>query len=980
MENPFPNCVVAVLFLAYRIYFSGAVPNLESDKFALLQFKTLITSDPQNILPKNWSSGSPTCQWTGVVCNGKPRVAAVHLSGLGLSGIISPSLGNLTFLTSLDISGNHFTGQIPGALSKLRRLKELNFGTNNLVGEVPFWLGSLPHLKKLFLNNNNFSGTIPPSLCNISTMEQLDMGYNMLRGNIPRGIGNLSELESLYLDSNMLTGSLPDRIFNVSSLRIVNLRGNGLSGRLPSDMCNNHATNLQELYLYENELDGQIPSSICKCKEIELLALYSNKFNGSIPREIGRLTMLHSLYLSENNFRGALPAEIGNLTQLKTLGLASISLTGQIPSFLFNISSLKQLDLNNNSLSGNLPVDLSYNLHGLEELYIGNNQLVGPISTKIYGFTNLQKLEVSKNQLTGSLPREFGNLTFLKFLDIHTNNLTGPPRIASKPGIWDTKGSQVRPPSLAKGSIGRRASIKGNHIFVGVFAIQWAMTVFNELVARIKSLVPPNQANLIIGVPRQVCSHTTIATLFPLEPNVAPTNLPRFAKYTRTEVGVNLPSARRLSQLGGEDASQSHWENEADRQARAKSTFDHLEAGLRSQTPGAKSYGSAKEADPKVITQVKGSQPHQKIHLISRSRVSIQRLTLSWKAKPVNCQARAEGLNSVQMAKPTLRSNRGGLPAELGRLKLEVIGLNGNSLSGFIPFEIFNISTLKSIDLTFNHFSGHLPSSFGLWLPKLEELYLGDNQLKGFIPSSISNASKLSTISITSNNFTGSLPNLSNLRQLRRLLAAGNNITGNLEFLSSLANCRYLELIEVSLNQFNGVLPNSLGNLSTSLKHFRAFGCGIKGVIPTSIGNLTGLTEISLDSNELTGFIPTTLGKLGHLEQLYLEYNRLQGHIPTDLCKLSIRCIECNSIMEVVDNNMIREGDEYFAIKAECVLSICGLAMACLRDSPQQRINTREIVGTLQQLRTSYLAKVRRLPEKSGNLPMLRSFTKRKSP
>lgn len=68
------------------------------------------------------------------------------------------------------------------------------------------------------------------------------------------------------------------------------------------------------------------------------------------------------------------------------------------------------------------------------------------------------------------------------------------------------------------------------------------------------------------------------------------------------------------------------------------------------------------------------------------------------------------------------------------------------------------------------------------------------------------------------------------------------------------------------------------------------------------------------------------------------------------------QCIDCNSIMEVVDSNMMREGDEHFAIKAECVLSICGLAMACLEDSPQQRISAKEIVSKLQQLRTSYLA------------------------
>ncbi|MCD7451934.1 hypothetical protein HAX54_014198 [Datura stramonium] len=145
---------------------------------------------------------------------------------------------------------------------------------------------------------------------------------------------------------------------------------------------------------------------------------------------------------------------------------------------------------------------------------------------------------------------------------------------------------------------------------------------------------------------------------------------------------------------------------------------------------------------------------------------------------------------------------------------------------------------------------------------------------------------------MSSNSFTGSIPDLGNLRLLKRLYLAGNNLTGEsskgeLKFLSSLTNCRYLENIEVSLNQLNGVLPTSLGNLSASLQMFEAFGCKIKGTIPAGIGNLTSLTGIYLDSNELTGFIPNTIGKLKNLERIYLEYNRLEGYIPTAICQLS---------------------------------------------------------------------------------------------
>ncbi|KAM7515162.1 hypothetical protein LguiA_004745 [Lonicera macranthoides] len=240
-----------------------------------------------------------------------------------------------------------------------------------------------------------------------------------------------------------------------------------------------------------------------------------------------------------------------------------------------------------------------------------------------------------------------------------------------------------------------------------------------------------------------------------------------------------------------------------------------------------------------------------------------------------------------------LESNfRGTLPSEFGKLNLESLNLNDNNLTGLIPFEIFNISTIIEISLSSNHFSGHLPLSMGLWTPNLEVLYLGGNRLSGSIPSSISNASKLTSIALNSNSFTGVIPNtLGNLRDLRLFVVGENNLTGEvstpeLRFFDSLSNCKNLYSLSVSLNQLNGILPASVANFSTSLRRFEAFGSKIKGKIPMELGNLSGLSALLLDSNELTGFIPLTLGRLKNLEQLYLEHNDLKGSIPNDLCQL----------------------------------------------------------------------------------------------
>ncbi|GFQ07947.1 probable LRR receptor-like serine/threonine-protein kinase at3g47570, partial [Phtheirospermum japonicum] len=236
----------------------------------------------------------------------------------------------------------------------------------------------------------------------------------------------------------------------------------------------------------------------------------------------------------------------------------------------------------------------------------------------------------------------------------------------------------------------------------------------------------------------------------------------------------------------------------------------------------------------------------------------------------------------------------GQLPQELANLEfLELLNVFNNSLSGFIPSSIFNISTLSNLALAYNKFSGSLRSLTKLSLFNLEELYLQNNELSGEIPISITNASKLTLLDMGSNSFSGTIPNFSNLRLLRRLVLLNNNLSGakfpdqELEFLSPLANCRSLEIVVISGNPLNGIIPISIGNFSTSIWWFSAQECNIKGVIPATIGNLSSLQRLSLDRNQLTGFIPPTIGKLNQLQRLLLFRNRLQGRIPSDLCLLS---------------------------------------------------------------------------------------------
>ncbi|VVB04560.1 unnamed protein product [Arabis nemorensis] len=116
----------------------------ETDKEAL--FKSQISQDKRVVL-SSWNHSFPLCNWTGVTCGRKhKRVTGLDLEGLQLGGVISPSIGNLSFLISLDLSNNSFGGTIPQEVGNLFRLEDLFIGFNIILSEEKFPRGFITAL------------------------------------------------------------------------------------------------------------------------------------------------------------------------------------------------------------------------------------------------------------------------------------------------------------------------------------------------------------------------------------------------------------------------------------------------------------------------------------------------------------------------------------------------------------------------------------------------------------------------------------------------------------------------------------------------------------------------------------------------------------------------------------------------------------------------------------------------------------------
>ena len=66
-----------------------SVTGLNSDGFALLEFKKAITSDPQNAL-RNWNGSDATpCIWTGISCRAFPGIQEDRVVDITLPRCVS---------------------------------------------------------------------------------------------------------------------------------------------------------------------------------------------------------------------------------------------------------------------------------------------------------------------------------------------------------------------------------------------------------------------------------------------------------------------------------------------------------------------------------------------------------------------------------------------------------------------------------------------------------------------------------------------------------------------------------------------------------------------------------------------------------------------------------------------------------------------------------------------------------------------------
>ncbi|CAL5328488.1 unnamed protein product [Camellia sinensis] len=229
-------------------------------------------------------------------------------------------------------------------------------------------------------------------------------------------------------------------------------------------------------------------------------------------------------------------------------------------------------------------------------------------------------------------------------------------------------------------------------------------------------------------------------------------------------------------------------------------------------------------------------------------------------------------LNVLALAGSNLNGN---IPSTLGEIKsLQRLYLRGNNFHGSIPNEIFLLSNLGEVYAEDNKLSRSIPRCIEN-LRGLQVMKLADNKLT-FIPSTLWNLETLRDLNLSFNSLGGSLdPNIRPSKVLEIMDLSWNQISGSIPRV--IGSFQSLTSLNLYKNSFSGPIPNTMGNLIT-LDYLDLSHNNLSGQIPKSLEALSHIQYMNFSCNKLAGEIPNEGPFMNLTSQSFMENEALCGN------------------------------------------------------------------------------------------------------
>ncbi|KAG6402278.1 hypothetical protein SASPL_139155 [Salvia splendens] len=793
---------------------------LRHQEILLLQLKhELIFDSSLSTKLARWNESGECCKWHGVECDASGHVVCLQLDGEAISGGIgeSSSLFRFKYLQKLNLAFNyldlnypHNLIPIPKSIGNLTYLTHLNLSHAGFGGQVPSEILSLTRLATLDISTGA-QGREKPNMeiPRLPSLKIPTVALSLERPNLEMLFQNLTELRELCLDWVNITSFHERKNWshikssNISSLTSLSLVGCGLHGPLPKSFLQLHSLSI--LQLDANDLSAvSLHDLFTNFPSLTTLTLSGCGLKDSIPSTFANLTKLTHVDLSYNLFKSSIPSTIANLTKLIHVDLSFNFFKGSIPSTFANLTKLIHVDLSTNLLTGSLSPAMFEGLSNLVHLHLGFNFFSGYVPRSLFGLPSLVGLQLGPNQFNGTFQLDnLRSLPNLAFLDLSSLSVDiGNVNSSSYGGL------QLKVLLLPSCNLSHFPD------FIKDLDLQALDLAANSLAGEIPSWI---WGTHLLFLALSFNHLTNLQKPYHIPPSLETLSL--HSNQFRGELHLHIPLESRLSTLTLDNNSLSGSIPTSLCNARHLSYLDLFRNKLSGSIPPClfENIRFLDLCQNNISGVIPDSFPlHCGLQFFDLNNNSLE-------GKIPKSIEHCKGLAYMNVGNNMMNDT---FPCSLSST-LIVLVLHSNRFHGDLrchttwPF-------LQILDVSSNHFSGSLDSiNFSSWTAMVvrSDERLAQGPYRRFSSSGVTLIMKgkmvelyeiwfdFSSIDLSSNSFYGTIPNaIGNLTSLHHLNFSHNALNGSIpESFGQLSN---LESLDLSVNELTGLIPGELGDLT----------------------------------------------------------------------------------------------------------------------------------------------------------------------
>nr|TKS15213.1 receptor-like protein 12 isoform X1 [Populus alba] len=632
--------------------------------------------------------------------------------------------------------------------------------------------------------------------------------------------------------------------------------------------CDGDSGHVIGLDLSSSFLYGSIDSnsSLFHLVQLKRLNLSDNDFNNSeIPSEIRNLSRLFDLNLSYSSFSGQIPTEILELSKLVSLDLGLNSLKLQKPGLqhLFEaLTNLKVLHLSGVEISSKVP-QIMANLSSLSSLFLRECGLQGEFPMGIFQLPNLRFLSIRYNPyLTGYLP-EFQSGSQLESLLLAGTNFSGqiPESIGNLKSLTELDVAESNFSGVIPSSLGNLTKLNYLHLSYNSFS----------------GKIPPSLVNLLQLTDLSLSSNNFSSGTLDWIGNLTKLS---FLDMTRTNSYGNIPSC--LGNLTQLTVLRLH----------GNKLTGQIPSWIGNHTQFISLFLGVNEMHGPIPESIYRLQNLEELDLAYNFFSGTVELNLLLKFR--NLVSLQLSFNNMSL----LYSHNATFPQP----KLVLLTLSGCHLGEFPSF-LRDQNHLEFLELVDNELVGHIPKWFmNMSTITLQDLSLADNLLTGFEQSfDVLPWNNLRSLDLSRNKLKRSLPIPP--PAIYEYEVSNNELNG--EIPDVICNLASLSLLDLSINNLSGKLPQCLGNKSSTASVLNLRSNSFSGDIPETFTSGCSLRVVDFSQNKLEGKIPKSLANCTKLEILNLEQNNINDVFPSwlgVLPHLRVMILRSNGLHGVIGN------------------------------------------------------------------------------